>query len=253
MLSASLDLSHERAYRSVQHSPLEGIYESESNNGRGNTKDVFVFMTDTNLNVVNARGDTRAGSGQMYIFQFPVDYFVSGNSSSLSVLPIGSIRGYQAYSSPGVAYGGQKLYWNMVRGEVRGWINQRYSRGHSGSLNLGRGDPAYIAGRASPTVSNGGSSVFGPAASNAVWKSDQNLVNLTLVEIDAVVSSRLAVTEDDAYVVYGTQAGTLVSAESSALGIHWSVSTFNPIRGDLALDDTHIYVYVLQSAKANDD
>ena len=201
-------------------------------------------MSDTNTDVVNPRGDPRAGNGQMYVFQFPVDYFVTQDISSLAVIPIGTLRGYQAPTAPVLTDGGRAMYWNMVRGEVRGWVDQRFSRGHSGIINLGRGDPAYMGGRASPTLSHDPTdySVFGPGASELVWKSDSDFLNVTTVATDAVVSSRLAVTLDDEYVVYGTQSGALVLASSQDLSTKWVVSTLNPIKGDLAVDERRIFV-----------
>ena len=132
----------------------------------------------------------------------------------------------------------------MVRGEVRAWYNQRFSRGHSGMINLDRGDPQYTAGRASPTLSHDpvNYAVYGPGASNEVWKTDAALENVTIVATDAIVSSRLAVTLDDEYVAFGTQSGALHLAWAKDLTLHWTTLEMNPIKGDLAVDDTHIFV-----------
>lgn len=201
-------------------------------------------MTDSNTDVLNARGVPQAGDGQMYVFQFPADYFITQDTASLAVIPIGSLRGYQAKTAPVLADGGRTLYWIMVRGEFRGWVDQRFSRGHSSLQNLGRGDPPYIAGRASPTLGHNPANyaVYGPGASNVVFKADREMLNLISVEVDAVVSSRLAVTLDDAFVSYGTQSGTLVLASALDLTPKWNVSGLNPIKGDLAMDETHIFV-----------
>lgn len=201
-------------------------------------------MTDTNTDVLNARGDPRAGNGQMYVFQFPVDYFVNPDATVLEVIPIGNTRGYQAKTAPVLASDGQVVYWNMVRGEVRAWFGQRFSRGHSGMINLERGDPQYIAGRASPTLSHDPVEYFvcGPGASNEIWKADPGLENVFIVATDAVVSGRLSVTLDDAYIVYGTQSGTLHLAMATDLSTQWAVDEMNPIKGDLAVDETHIFV-----------
>jgi hypothetical protein len=233
----------------VYHNPLEGYYDSTDNNGRSNSNDIFVFMTDTNTDVLNAVGDPQAGSGQIYVFQFPVDFFVNQDESSLAVIPVGTIRNFQGKTAPVLADGGRTMYWNMVRGEFRGWVEQRFSRGQSGTLNLGRGSPAYIAGRASPTLSGSGTSsdtldysIFGPGAGNLVFKTDRQLLNTTTVTTDGIVSSRVAVSYDDMYVAYGTHSGTLVLATSSDLAPKWTVSSLNPIKGDIAMDDTRIYV-----------
>lgn len=230
---------------SVYHSPVEGFYDSENDNGLSNTNDIFLFMTDTNTQVLNVRGDPRAGNGQMYVFQFPVNYFASQDTSTLEVIPIGNVRGYQAKTAPVMASGGRALYWNMVRGEVRAWVDQRFSRGHSGTLNLERGDPPYIAGRASPTLSHDpvmDYSVYGPGADAVVWKADRLFVNVSIVETDAVVSSRLAVTPDDAFVVFGTHSGGLFWAPTDDISAPLEIARLNPIRGDLAVDSTRLFV-----------
>eukprot|EP00977_Amphora_coffeiformis_P002529 scaffold473_cov156-Amphora_coffeaeformis.AAC.11 len=228
----------------VYHSPIEGFYDSDDDNGRSNTNDIFVFMTHTNTDVLNARGDPRAGDGQMYVFQFPVSYFATQDTSTLRVIPIGTLRGYQAKTAPVLANDGLALYWNMVRGEARAWVDQRFSRGHSVTINLGRGEPAYIGGRASPTLSHDpvNYSVYGPGADAVVWKTDRFFENVTVVQTDAVVSSPLAVTLDDAFVVFGTHSGGMFWAPTSDIGNFKEFARLNPIRGDLAVDEKRIFV-----------
>lgn len=228
--------------RRVYHSPIEGNYDSDSNFGRSNSNDIFVFMTDTNTDVLNPVGEPRAGNGQMYVFQFPVDYFTTQDTSSLAVLPIGNVRNYQARTAPVLANAGQSLYWSMVRGEFRGWVDQRFSRGHTETINFGRGDPAYIAARASPTMSANEEFVYGPGSSNLVFKADRNLVNFTTVATDGIVSSRVAVTLDDQFVVYGTQSGSLAVLVAETMTTKWSTSALNPVKGDLAVDEYRIFV-----------
>ena len=201
-------------------------------------------MTDTNTDVLNIRGDPRAGDGQMYVFQFPVSYFTTQDTSTLRVIPIGPTRGYQAKTAPVLADAGRSLYWNMVRGEARAWANQRFSRGHSGAINLGRGEPAYIAGRASPTLSHDtvNYSVYGPGADAVVWEADRFSENVTIVPTDGIVSSPLAVTLDDAFVVFGTQSGGMFWAPTGNLGSFQEFARLNPVRGNLAVDNTRIFV-----------
>lgn len=226
----------------IYHSPKEGFYDSDGNLGRSNTNDIFVFMTDTNTDVQNPRGDPRAGTGQMYVFQFPVDYFETEDVTALAVIPIGSTRNYQAKSAPVLADGGLSLYWSMVRGEFRGWIDQRFSRGHSSIISLGRGDPAYIAGRASPTI-GADDSVYGPGAGLVVFKADSLLENVTTAETDGIVSGRLALTLDDEYIAYGTQSGSLAMLSTSDMTPKWTLSsTLKSIKGDLAVDEYRIFV-----------
>ena len=67
-------------------------------------------MTDTNTEVLNPRGDPRAGTGQIYVFQFPVSYFENPNPNVLQVIPIGTERGYQAKTAPVLASNGQAMY-----------------------------------------------------------------------------------------------------------------------------------------------
>lgn len=242
--SESLFLALHRVY----HSPIEGFYDSDTNNGRSNTNDIFVFMTDTNQDVVNVRGDPQAGIGQMYAFQFPTDYFVTEDSTSLAVIFLGGVRRYQAHTAPVLADEGQSLYWPMVRGEVRGWVEQRFSRGNTATLNLGRGEPAYIAPRSSPTLSHDPVDFFvcGPGSSSVVWRADRTMTNLTMVPTDAVVSSRLAVTFDEQFILYGTQGGLLSCANSQDLSTVWTVGdgalSLDPIKGDIAVDATRVYV-----------
>ena len=201
-------------------------------------------MTDTNTDVLNVRGDPRAGDGQMYVFQFPVSYFTTHDTSTLRVIPIGPLRGYQAKTAPVLADAGRSLYWNMVRGEARAWANQRFSRGHSGAINLGRGEPAYIAGRASPTLSHDtvNYSVYGPGADAVVWEADRFFKNVTVVPTDGIVSSPLAVTLDDAFVVFGTQSGGMFWAPTGNLESLQEFARLNPVRGNLAVDNTRIFV-----------
>ena len=228
--------------------PDEGYSGSHDNNGLNNDNDIFLWISDTNTNVLNVNGVPMAGEGQMYVFQLPKDYDHSGNG--LEVIPIGPVRGYQAATRPILTNGGKSMYWSMVRGETRSWDGRLFSRSHNGRNNTQRGDPPYIGARAAPSLNSDSSRVFGPGPSNDVWSAGRNMEDFDSVSTDGIVSAQLLVTLDDQFVLWGTEKGQLTMASVFDLSQQaWQIGDFSDIpfdsiQGEMARDSSGTMIFV---------
>jgi hypothetical protein len=226
------------------HKPNYGYYDG----GENNTNDIFIWAFDT------AKDATQVGTGQMFAFQMPMD-----PAGEMAVALLGTqFRDFQASTAPVLTKGGISMYWAVTRAQQNCWVGvnstkrQFFNRGRTNSVSLDRGDPAYISSRAGPTLShsfadaNSSSAlaVFGPGASNQVFRLDENFTELLTANVSFVVSSRVAVSPDDAVVYYATQDSVVAQLNAATLEQNWFTNTLSPVSADIVLNKAGTVLYV---------
>jgi hypothetical protein len=219
------------------HNPSEGYYDG----GQANTNDMFVWGYDT------ATDATTAGAGQMFGFQMPV----SGGMAAQE-FELGGARAFQSGTAPILANSGRSMYWSVTRSQQICWdgsatlVQNRFSRGTTASIGFARGSPVYIGARASPTINskNWNPTIYGPGAANEVWAMNRDYSVSTSITTSSIVSSRVVVSPDDAFVYYATQDGTIARLDGTTLEALWEVGLEGSVEGDIALNKMGTMLYV---------
>lgn len=234
------------------HSPLAGWYDG----GVNNTNDVFLFAWDT------ARTASSIGNadGQVFVFQFPVGY--ANDGQGLSFAPMGSRTDFHAITPPVLTNQGLSMYWTITRATTDCYIGELgfdrtfFSRGRTGRATFDRAErpaPAFQAPRAPVTLSSDPVQpmVYGVGANAQIWSATFNYGSTTVASTPDLISSRLMITQDDQFLIYGTRAslspegGALYMVPVNNLGqARWSVEVSGGVLGDIALNGRGTIVYV---------
>jgi hypothetical protein len=239
------------------HNPEEGYYDSPNDAGYANRNDIFIWGFDTNI-ATQTGSNVKVGVGQMFGFQFPVNYNPDADGSAgLSVLILGQTRSWQSSTRPILANSGRSMYWALTRAEQRCWIGQfkvnanKFSRADTATVSLSRRGAAtsWMAAQAPPTLSSDPVTpvVYGPGVSNEFFRFNYNYSDTLIVSTDSFISSRAVLTPDDRFVFYGTQNGILYQASGKNLTTVWKSSSsvsLSSIYGDLAMHPSGSHVYV---------
>jgi hypothetical protein len=233
------------------HNPTYGYYDG----GENNTNDIFIWAFDT------AKDATAVGTGQMFAFQMPMDPAGNMNVALLGI----EARTFQASTAPVLTKMGLSMYWAVTRAEQYCWVGNNatkrefFNRGRTNSVSLSRGDPAWISSRASPSLSHGfmmassnsssnsssgDLAVFGPGASNQIFRLDENYTELLTTNTSWIVSSRVAVSPDDAVIYYATQDGVVAQLDATTLDMIWSTTTLSPVSADIVLNSAGTILFV---------
>jgi len=220
----------------VYHNPSEGYYDG----GEGNTNDMFVWAFDT-------AGDAQAvGVGQMFGFQMPVD------GSSMEYMLLGGSRTFQASLPPVLTNQGRSMYWAVTKAEQRCWVGSattsaaRFSRGRTETANFARGSPPYASAKAPPSVSSDVAQpiVYGPSATNQIWRMNFDYSQVLTMDTTSIVSSRIAVSPQGDRIYYVTNNGLLVQANADTLETIWTLEIGAPVEADITLNPFGTMLYV---------
>jgi hypothetical protein len=224
----------------VYHRPALGYYDG----GENNTNDIFIWAFDT------AKDSTMVGAGAMFGFQMPV-----GAAGNYSVVLMGD-RDFQASTAPVLTNFGVSMYWAVTRAEQYCWVGnpatkrEFFNRGRTNKVSLERGDPAWISSRASPSLSFSVNAtvdqvVFGPGANTEIFRLNSNFTEVLTTNSSAVVSSRVAVSPDNAVVYYANQAGIVAQLDADTLELNWQFNTLAPVQADITLNSAGTVLYVV--------
>jgi hypothetical protein len=227
----------------VYHQPALGYYDG----GENNTNDIFIWAFDT------AAGSSVVGTGAIFGFQLPMD--ASGN---YTVAPLGD-RDFQASTAPVLTNRGVSMYWAVTRAEQYCWVGnpatkrEFFNRGRTNKVSLDRGDPAWVSGRATPSLSFAVNStddqvVFGPGASNEIFRLNSNYTEVLTANTSYVVSSRVAVSPDNQVVYYASQDGIVAQLKADTLEQNWQFSTLAGVYADITLNSAGTVLYVVDNS-----
>lgn len=204
--------------------------------GEANTNDVFYWCLDANPAAGNS-----TSTGQIFAFQMPM------TPTELNVTLVGGDRSWQTSLPPIITNQGFSMYWSVSRSQQIAWV---------GSVGLGRedfstdgtnvgfqrGDPARASSLAPVTLSSDPLAPFivGPTASTQIFRMSSDFMEgdgAPTAETGSVLTSRVAISKDDAIVYYGTPSpdGNLVGADAGSLQQLWNISIPAGVLGEIAL------------------
>jgi hypothetical protein len=235
------------------HNPPEGWYDG----GEGNANDVFIFAWDT----PRTADSITNGDGQMFVSQFPR----TNEEGCLSFEPMGSTTDWHTTTAPVLTNQGRSMYWSVTKANVityvgvEGLDRTKFSRVTTASVPddvLDRGTrpfPPYQVARTSPTLSSDPAepTVYGVGPSAQLWRMnyvfDPNDITVTLTT--DLVSAKVLLSKDEAYVLYATQAysqasGGLFMVQADGLQAMWNVDVLGGVQGDIAINAAGSVVYV---------